>query len=400
MENYTIDTISQDKLNVRNKRRSNIFTWRGQFTPDFVSYILEEYANSGELIADPFSGSGTVAMEALSRGMDCITYEINPSAFYMTSFYSYCRLDIEERRELIKEIVESVIPIIKTIRSNESVYLSNEKEYRIAFHSLLELAKRISASKLPDKYLPYIINVLFRCEKDRKITLRESVLKNFIGMKSLLLSLPESDNDFRPNLADARLMGDKNKNCIDVILSSPPYINVFNYHQNYRGIIECFDYDILRIAHSEIGSNRKNRTNRFRTVVEYAIEIGHVLNSCSEAMKSGAKLIFVVGRESMVRKTPFYNSKIITDLLSINPSYTLKDILVRQFRNRFGEEIYEDIIIAEKTGLTLGSEDDFKNIGLNHIESAIDYASKDVIDDLKDVVKNNQSIHESKIYTI
>ncbi|HRF93979.1 MAG TPA: hypothetical protein PLZ51_02230, partial [Aggregatilineales bacterium] len=69
-------------------------------------------------------------------------------------------------------------------------------------------------------------------------------------------------------LADARAMPVPQQS-IDFVLTSPPYINVLNYHQQYRTSIESFGYNILQIAKSEIGSNRKHRSNRFLTVIQY-----------------------------------------------------------------------------------------------------------------------------------
>ena len=56
--------LEQEKLDVTTKKRSNIFNWRGQFTPEFVEYILKTFAKEGDFVCDPFSGSGTVLLEA------------------------------------------------------------------------------------------------------------------------------------------------------------------------------------------------------------------------------------------------------------------------------------------------------------------------------------------------
>jgi len=58
---------SSAKLNVTQKTRSNPFSWRGQFTPELVEYFLDVHADSDSLIADPFSGSGTVLLESLKK---------------------------------------------------------------------------------------------------------------------------------------------------------------------------------------------------------------------------------------------------------------------------------------------------------------------------------------------
>jgi hypothetical protein len=66
----------------------------------------------------------------------------------------------------------------------------------------------------------------------------------------------------------------------ELIVTSPPYINVFNYHQNHRAILELLGFDLAATsAASELGSNRKNRGNRFRTVIQYALDMEAALES-------------------------------------------------------------------------------------------------------------------------
>ena len=203
----------------------------------------------------------------------------------------------------------------------------NSMDYRESYANMLSFCKHI-AQNVDSSLVPFMINVLFLCEKDKKLTLRESLNKNISFIRNLFFSLPYSQKKVMVELEDARNFGHKYKNLVDLVITSPPYINVFNYHQNYRGIIECFGYNVLKVAASEIGSNRKHRSNRFKTVVQYSIDMGHVLLSISSALKIGGRMIFVVGRESMVRKTPFYNSRIIEDIVGTIPSLCIESINV------------------------------------------------------------------------
>ena len=41
-----MNTLGRQKLDVTNKTRSNIFGWRGQFTPEFVRQGAESFAES------------------------------------------------------------------------------------------------------------------------------------------------------------------------------------------------------------------------------------------------------------------------------------------------------------------------------------------------------------------
>ena len=33
--------LLQDRLDVRVKKRANVFNWRGQFTPEFIEYLID-----------------------------------------------------------------------------------------------------------------------------------------------------------------------------------------------------------------------------------------------------------------------------------------------------------------------------------------------------------------------
>src|SRR5438128_517596 len=72
-------TIPQERLNIDNKERSNLFPWNGQFSPQLVEALLEAYAPARGFVLDPFLGSGTVLHEAGRRGHPAFGSEVNPA---------------------------------------------------------------------------------------------------------------------------------------------------------------------------------------------------------------------------------------------------------------------------------------------------------------------------------
>ena len=93
--------LLQDKLDVTLKKRSNIFNWRGQFTPELVEYMIDEFTKKGDLIIDPFSGSGTVLQEAILKDRAAEGFEINPSAYAMSKFFTFANEEINFRWEVL-----------------------------------------------------------------------------------------------------------------------------------------------------------------------------------------------------------------------------------------------------------------------------------------------------------
>ena len=106
--------------------------------------------------------------------------------------------------------------------------------------------------------------------------------------------------------------------------------------------MEMLGWDILSVARAELGSNRKNRGNRFLTVIQYCLDMQDVMVELRRVLKKTGKALFIVGRESMVRGIPFENGDLVASLAEIS-GFRIILRQNRQFLNRFGQSIVEDI---------------------------------------------------------
>ena len=387
--------LEQDKLDVISKTRSNLFNWRGQFTPEFVEYILTSFAKKGDHVFDPFSGSGTVLQESARLGFKATGFEINPSAYAMSKFFSFCNLSDDDRNTFCNSFEEKLNSQLNNL-NGQKVYVDN-LDYREAYRNLLDFAKVFDANLISKQERVLFMNILFQSEKDKKLTVKQSVNKSFHYIKNCILNLPYAEKEITAQLLDARSSGEMLENSVDIILTSPPYINVFNYHQNYRAIIETFNFDILKVAHSEFGSNRKNRGNRFKTVIQYCIDMELAIRSFWKTLKPNGIMILVVGRESSVRGTPFYNGQLVIEIIQMTNGFSEIKTLERQFTNKFGINIKEDIIIATKSG-NLTDSLNGRLIAINHLTQNLKSSTNGVHIDLNDAILTSQNVKESPIF--
>jgi DNA modification methylase len=373
-----------------------LFNWRGQFTPDFVDYLLSHFARKGEFVVDPFSGSGTVLQEAALRGLQGSGFEINPSAYAMSKFFSFANLTREQRIDLSLGLERKLRSYLGEY-GGERVY-SHDPEYRVAYAGLL----KVGASLFPEltkSEIILLLNALFLSERDKKLRLKESIEKSFSYVDKQLLALPYSPFSIEANLGDARQVGLKWTEEIDLILTSPPYINVFNYHQNYRAFVEIFDFDLLKVANSEFGSNRKNRGNRFKTVVQYCLDMEQALRSFWVALKPRAYLIIVLGRESNVRSVAFQNGRLVVDLLTEIGGFSRIDVLTREFVNKFGMSIKEDILIYERLDERPASLTAGRSTALHHLELGLARPLEgEIRSDLLQAIESMDSIQPSPLF--
>ena len=186
-----------------------------------------------------------------------------------------------------------------------------------------------------------------------------------------------------------------------MVLTSPPYINVFNYHQNNRRAMEIMGWDILHVARSEIGSNRKNRQNRFLTVVQYAIDMLYALHEARRVLRPDGRMIVVVGRVSNVRGVSFKNARLVAALATGGAGFSLRGRYERQFKNKFGELIYEDILhLIPEHGRPIGPESFARVVAEAVLIEAAASAEQSVRHEILDAIKRASSVQASPLFKV
>ena len=323
--------LPQELLNITDKKRANFFAWRGQFSPQLVEALLNAYCLPGSVVLDPFSGSGTVLLEAGRLSLEAYGFEINPAAWILSKIYEL--INRRDRLPLLKQLRENIdreFPL-RIFTQTESIASDWERK-------LKRIGDRL------DENAELLLNALIvLLDLGKNNITNELIQGKFFELTKVIEEFPYSEKRIQACLSDARvLLLPDNK--IDFVITSPPYINVFNYHQNYRKSAEALGWDLLKIAKSEIGSNRANRGNRFYTVIQYCLDIAYTLRELARVSKRGARIIVVVGHESNVLGVPFYNADIIENLGTASGMYQKVLRQKRTFKNKFGKIIREDII--------------------------------------------------------
>ena len=397
----TMQRLDQSRLNVTTKSRANHLVWRGQFTPQLVDYLLESFATPGDLVVDPFSGSGTVLLECATHDMPCLGNELNPAAYLMSKFFHLVNFERPDRLAILEKVRESLNPLIG--RYDDLPLMGPADGHREKYANLIALAKEaLPATSCDPMALCLMANVLFKTESSKISSLNQAIWRSFDYIASFAGELPYTASPVDAQLGDARSVHQLLDSEVGLVVTSPPYINVFNYHQNHRAIVELLDLDLLRVARSEIGSNRRNRGNRFRTVIQYCLDMSKFLDSVSEFLREDGILVLVVGRESNVRGIPFYNGKIVRDLLRLHPCFTRLGHYERHFINRFGLKIREDILVTKRSDEPIQKLEDVeaRRVAGRHLKSARKMASGDVSQDLESAIGDLQSLPGSDWYTI
>jgi hypothetical protein len=364
-----------------------------------VSLLLEAYADEGAIVIDPFVGSGTTLFEAARRGLGCFGAEINPAAVQLASMVRFANLD-EQGRERILDASQALferhlgafLPV--DLFHNPSQEVADGGDSSASIHRLLR-----DAEKSPLLH-GFIVTTLMLAMGNNN-TLEATSFRNALSKNRLAVTkMPVSSSACEVLSSDARNLP-LPEGVADLVITSPPYINVFNYHQNYRKAMELMGWYPLKIANSEMGSNRKHRGNRFMTVVQYCMDLSQTLAELKRLLGSDGTALFVVGRESRVRDVPFYNGRLLALTAVGEEAFRLERWQERRFTNRFGKDIYEDVITLVPKGdaRNVPTAKFGRSVGIRALTQALDNAEGEARENIQQALERADAIEPSPLST-
>ena len=376
-------THHQSNLDISAKARSSVLPWRGQFSPQLVEFLLSENTIPGECVLDPFCGSGTVMFEVARLGRNARGFDVNPAAICLAKVSELSTLTAAARHQLA-EAVDEFVSLLRVPAANGNGHISPSEAVHI-FHDL-------DATDTEAIALMALLLLSFGSVKQSDI---KKINRAEVAMQRAIFDAPVHSQDIQSAIGDARFLPVK-ENSVDYILTSPPYINVFNYHQNYRPIVEALGFLPLVAAKSEVGANRKFRQNRYMTAVQYCMDMGLFLVEAGRVARPDGVMTIVLGRESNIRSVAFKNGEIISAIAVEGLGCELLSWHERKFMNRFGESIYEDVLsirlkdVSSEQAVQIG-----RDVGAQVLRNALEYCPEERRQEIETAIEAAPKIEAS-----
>jgi 23S rRNA G2445 N2-methylase RlmL len=221
------------------------YPYKGKFHPQMIRALLNfTKIKQGELVLDPFIGSGTTALESQVLGINCVGIDVSP----------VCVLISRVKTESVE-----VLPKIKglkdeILRYNGSTLTNFDKRPQ----QLREAIDNIDNEKVRNFFL--VAELISHSDRSRRNkNFNEAFSTNVNKMIESIENYSRAIKEVNLNLGDVKIEeGDSRnlklkENSVDGIITSPPYSIALDYVKNDAHALEALGFDTSKIRSEFIG---------------------------------------------------------------------------------------------------------------------------------------------------
>ncbi len=220
-----------------------IYPYKGKFHPQMIRVLLNIIGlKEGDIVLDPFIGSGTTAVEAQLLGINCLGIDISP----------LCVLQSKVKTESV-EAIDEIEKIKKNILNKINTDLFNQES-----KSFLQVVDSLVDEKVRNFYkMAYLVAVSDNARRGRNF--EQSFYKNIELMIKSVRDFRDITRELKLNLGwvDIKIGESRNlpleNNSIDGIITSPPYSIALDYVSNDAHALKVLGYELSEIREKFVG---------------------------------------------------------------------------------------------------------------------------------------------------
>lgn len=366
----------------------------GKLIPAIPACFIKEFSSKNGLVFDPFSGSGTTAVEAMASGRNFVGFEINPLSKSIAEIKT-SKLNTELLEKFNTEILNMIKNKNYEVSENDLPYLVNRDHWFKDFvqRDLIRIKKAVDEffdgyeNKDIDKPLykkfylmtisailrnvsnadtrhvfPGVSKRMRRLEEEGKIHI--DVIGSFeraIKKRSSYYADYKFDTTAEIILGDSSVDVEFLKDKVDLIVTNPPYISSVRYIETLKLEMYWLEYikdgkEYSDLAHKMLGNDRLSKkeceileyTNyaeinslidemkekdikNAKIIGEFFNKIEKVIKNMGIVLKSGGKAVIKIS-DSKIKKTKIETGRLMT-LIAENYGFKLVDVFLDEINN-------------------------------------------------------------------
>lgn len=365
----------------------------GKLIPAIPGYFIKEFTKEGDLVFDPFSGSGTVAVEAKRLGRNFLGVEINPLSAEIARVKIYS-LSPEKLEKINSELLEIIDCDLSDVGEDEKPYIMNRDHWFKDFvqTDLIRIKRDInsyfeSRSEYSKEYKEFYLMVLSAIIKNVSNADIRHVFPGFskrmhqlenegkihtdvkASFKRAVKSRAKAYRIYENIKAEAKIICadsaaadlSEYNGKVDLIVTNPPYISSVRYIETLK--LEMYWTQVIKsqaeynaLSHEMIGNDRLKKAeclnvehtpydeinavidDMFLTDEKSAKIIGEFFNKTERVIAASSKLLkknkFLVMKisDSKMKKKKIPTGEFLT-LIAEHNGFRLKDVFLDEINN-------------------------------------------------------------------
>ena len=292
-----------------------------KFVPQIPHQIIEQYTKEGDTILDPFVGSGTTLTEASLLNRNGIGIDLNPVAVLSTKVKTSVLKNKDKKLVLdfLKKIefksMKNYNHFLKENFDDTNVPKWNNLDHWFLPFVIKELSAlkniimKINNSKVRNFLLLGFSNVIIPISNQDSETRYVAVSKQIKKMDLFVLfakkintmlkrnddyALQRSNSKIKVYHDDARKLNKVNDKSVNLILTSPPYLNTFDYYLYHKSRIHWLGFEPSEVRKSEIGCH--HTANKFDIgYPKYMNALSSIFSEFNRVLTDNGHIFIVIG---------------------------------------------------------------------------------------------------------
>jgi site-specific DNA-methyltransferase (cytosine-N4-specific) len=301
----------------------SLHPYPAKFPPQLPKTILSRFARRGQTVLDPFCGSGTTLVEARLLGYNAIGVDVNG----LSSLLSKVKATPLSEREydviqLFLAKINNEIAVwkskrpkieIKQIEGIEHWFQKNVSEELTHILNLINEVKNANVNDFLKIVLSSIIVRVSNQESDTRFAAKNKNIPNNYTLKLFYdrtAEYSEKIMEYSKDVvgggflkllnADSRNLTMLENKSVDIIITSPPYANTYDYYLYHKFRKRWLDLDVQFAQYNEIGSRREYSSLK-KPANQWTIDLKKCFTEMYRLLKNDGLAFIVIG-DSVIKK--------------------------------------------------------------------------------------------------
>lgn len=332
--------INESEKNLNNNPESvhTLHPYPCKFPGTTARELIRKYSRIEDMVCDPFVGSGTTLVEASLKGMSSIGVDINPIACLISKVKAtpmtkkeISMVSDDHISELTKYLNNSYendfrdVAIFDYPSINHWFQLNVIKE----LSTLKQFIYAVKNENIQSLYKAVLSSIIVRVsnqESDTRYAAIDKKIKDFDTYKIFLDKLSqfvksiENFSSLVPNnkisvsvfADDTRTLRSIKTKTVDIIITSPPYANTYDYYLYHKHRKYWLDMDVKTVMENEIGSRREFSSLK-KLPSKWIDDAKKTMAQMYRITKKGGRVFIIIG-DSVIKRELINNGEIFVKL--------------------------------------------------------------------------------------